>query len=76
MKKACLLATAFFILFLGVQGLVVKKFVLKVNRPEPVENQENTYVSVPCEFTPTPTIAWSIIAVGGFLLLYTLSSGK
>ncbi|MDO4569792.1 MAG: hypothetical protein Q4D38_05365 [Planctomycetia bacterium] len=30
----------------------------------------------PCEFSPTQPMAWSIIAVGGFLILNTLTSGK
>ncbi|MDO4575415.1 MAG: hypothetical protein Q4D98_09420 [Planctomycetia bacterium] len=73
MKKAGLFAIALFIMLLGAEGLVVEKFVLKINRPEAVENEENTYTTVPCEYTPTPVLSWAIIAVGGSLFLYTLS---
>lgn len=74
MKKACFLATSFFIILLGVEGLLVKKFVFKFTRPEPVAEQSETFKNVPCEFTPSPAVSWSLITLGGCLLFHTLAT--
>ena len=76
MKKACLLATGFFIVLLGVQCLLIKKVVLKINYDVPVAGQKEVYQKTPCEVNLSPVVGWCIITIGGCFLFYTLAGKR
>ena len=78
MFKSFCLALGIFILLVGMECLCVKTFVMKFeSSAETVSQEAAADESVqkpkdPFKFSPSKPMAWSLIAVGGFLTLNTL----
>ena len=77
--KSFCLALGIFILLVGAECLCVQRFVMKIEQPAETSASEqgatsnsSQKIQKPLEFSPSKPMAWSLIAVGGFLTLNTL----